>query len=79
MTPEEREYAEEIFDKAVVISNHIGPQIVDRANGSAPIVTTTAAVLLSHFCIISGISMYDSVDMLMSAYKNMLQAHKDES
>lgn len=79
MTPEEREYAEEIFDRSVVISNDIGPKIVEQAKGSAPLVTTTAAVLLSHFCIISGISMFDAVDMLMSAYKNMLQAHKDES
>lgn len=78
MTPEEKEYAEGIFDKAVVISNDVGPRIVEQANGSAPIVTTTAAVLLSHFCIISGVSMYDSVDMLMSAYKNMLEAHKDK-
>jgi hypothetical protein len=79
VTPEQREYAIGIFDKSVVISNDIGPKIVEQADGSAPIVTTTAAILLSSFCIASGISMYDAVDILMSAYKNIQEAHRDES
>ena len=78
VTPEQREYAVKIFDRSVVISNDIGPKIVEQADGSAAIATTTSAILLSSFCITSGISMYDAVDMLMSAYKNVLEAHKDE-
>jgi hypothetical protein len=79
VTPEEREHAEGIFYKSVTISNDVGPKIVEQAEGSAALVTTTAAVLLSHFCIISNMSMYDAVDLLMSAYKSMLEAHKDKS
>ena len=79
MTPEQREYAIEVFDKSVAIANEIGPVIVDKAGNSTPVVTTTAAILLSHFCILSGISMYDAVDITMSAYKNILEDMKDES
>ena len=79
MTPEQREYAIEIFDRSVAIANDIGPLIVDQADGKAPIVTTTAAILLSHFCIQSDISMYDAVDILMSAYKNILESSRDEA
>ena len=79
MTPEQKEYAIEIFDKSVTIANDVGPLIVHRADGSTPIVTTSTAILLSHFCIMAGISMYDAVDILMSAYKNILEDNKDES
>ena len=79
MTPEQREYAIEIFDQSVAIANKIGPTIIDEASGKAPIVTTTAAILLSHFCIRCGISMYDAVDIMMSAYKNILENNKDDS
>lgn len=71
MTPEEREYAVNVFDRSVVLANEVGPQIVSLANNSTPVVTTTAAILLSHFCITAKVSMYDAVDILMSAYKNL--------
>lgn len=79
MTPEEKEYVINIFDKSVAIANDVGPLIVNKADGSRPIVTTTAAILLSHFCIRSNISMYDAVDILMSAYKNILEENEGES
>jgi hypothetical protein len=71
VTPEQREYAVEIFDKSVVIANEFGPLIIDKSDGRAPLATTTAAILLSHFCIRANISM--------SAYKNILEESKDAS
>lgn len=79
VTPEERESAIEVFYESVALANRIGPTIVDEAENFTPVVTTTAAILLSHFCIIANISMYDAVDILMSAYKNISENHKDES
>lgn len=79
MTPKEKEYAIEVFDKSVAIANDVGPLIVDRAKGSAAIATTTSAILLCNFCIASGISMYDAVDILMSSYKGILEINKAES
>jgi hypothetical protein len=79
VTPEQRKYAIEVFDKSVAIANDVGPIVVDKANDSTAIATTTAAILLCNFCITSRISMYDAVDILMSTYKNILEINKDES
>ena len=60
------------WEVAIELSNVYGPQIVEEVDGSSVLATTTAAILLSSFCISSNISMYSAVDLLMSSYKEIL-------
>ena len=66
-----------IWDRAVELSNVYGPLIIDEVDGFAAEATTTAAVLLSSFCISANISMHSAVDLLMSSYKAILDLEKN--
>lgn len=72
------EEALSIWDRAVDVSNIYGPQIMKEVDGYAAEATTTAAVLLSAFCITANISMHSAVDLLMSAYKGILVLNESE-
>lgn len=74
MTPEEREISISVLNESIKIANKYGPQIIVDTEGSIPVSTTAAALLLAGFCVNGDVPMYDAVDMLMSAYK---QAKED--
>jgi hypothetical protein len=59
----------DIWGKSVELANIYGPKILEDVDGYAAEATTTAAVLLAHFCICSDVSMHAAVDLLMSSYK----------
>jgi len=75
---EECEEGWQAWDTAIELSNVYGPQIIEEVEGSSVLATTTAAILLSSFCISSNISMHSAVDLLMSSYKGILALRSRE-
>ena len=78
MTPEEMEQIKDIYFKSIDVANKIGPLLIEETDGDIPVTTTTTAILLAGFCIDAGISMHDSVDLLISSYKQALEFKEDE-
>ena len=78
MTPEERKEALDIFSSAVLVANKFGPLIIEETDGYTPVTTTTAAILLAGFCNQAGMSLHDTVDLLMSAYKSATELTQGE-
>jgi len=79
VSPEQIEAMKEIYFNAADAANKIGPLLIEETGGDVPITTTATAILLAGFCIQANISLHDSVDLLMSSYKQALEFQKDES
>ena len=75
---EECEEGYQVWEKAVELSNVYGPLIIEEVDGMANTATTTAAVLLSSFCVSANISMHEAVDLLMTSYKEVLRLRNEE-
>lgn len=69
MTPEEREKSIAVLQKAVIIANRHGQQVLTECNNSAAVSATAAAIMLSTFCAGAGMSMHDAVGLFMSVHK----------
>jgi hypothetical protein len=69
MTPEEREKSIAVLQKAVIIANRQGKQMLSECNNSAAVSATAAAIMLSTFCAAAGMSMHDAVGLFMSVHK----------
>jgi hypothetical protein len=69
MTPEEREKSIAVLQKAVIIANRQGKQMLSECNNSAAVSATAAAIMLSTFCAAAGMSMHDAVGLFMSIHK----------
>ena len=78
MTPQEREVATAVLNSAVRVANKYGPQIIVDTQGSIPVSTMAAALLMAGFCVNGEVPMYDAVNMLMSAYKQAKEDSEDE-
>jgi hypothetical protein len=73
--PEEREIAVAVLNRAVKVANKFGPQMIAETDGDIPVTTMAVSLMMGGFCVNAGMSMYESVDILMAAYK---QAKEDK-
>jgi hypothetical protein len=73
-----KEEIDDMWEMSVELSNIYGPQIVEKVDGRGLHAATTAAILLSSFCISCNISMHSTVDILMSAYKGVLNLRNED-
>lgn len=79
MTPEEKEFSNAVLNDAIKVANKYGPQIIVETDGGIPVCTTAAALILAGFCVNGQVSMYDAVNMLMSAYKQAKEDSEERS
>jgi hypothetical protein len=78
MTEEERKEAEEILYRSVHIANKFGPLILDDADNIGGTAATSAAILLSSFCAAMGMSLHDTMGLLMSVHKQTMAMEREE-
>jgi alpha-L-fucosidase len=78
MTDEERKEAEEILYRSVQIANKFGPLILDEADNSGGTAATSAAIMLSSFCDAMGMSLHDTMGLLMSVHKQTIAMEREE-
>lgn len=77
MTPEEK-IMMNIYDESIRVANKIGPLIVEETQGRIPVIATSAAFILSNFCIKANISLHDCIDLLMSTYKETISLMEED-
>lgn len=77
MTPEEK-LMSHIYEESIRVANKIGPLIVEETQGRIPVIATSTAFLFANFCIKANISLHDSIDLLMSTYKETLALMEEE-
>ena len=77
MTPEERRESLGVLKKAVIIANRHGQEILDESDNIASVAATSAAIMMSTFCSAAGMSLHDTMGLLMSVHKHTEQMVKE--
>lgn len=77
MTPEERDRNAELLVDAIRISNKFGPLILDDANNIGGTAATSAAIMMSQYCAAMGMSLHDTVSLLMAVHKQTMVLERD--
>ena len=72
MTPEEKSEAIDIYNRSVEVCNKFGPEIVKETNGDIRTTTTSTAFMFATACIMSNLSMHESINLLITVYKETL-------
>lgn len=72
MTPEERDRSTDILIDAIRISNKFGPLILDDADNIGGTAATTVAIMMSQYCAAMGMSLHDTVGLLMAVHKQTM-------
>jgi hypothetical protein len=70
MTPEERQTSLAILKRSVVIANRHGQSILDECEGAAGVAAASAAIMMSTFCSAAGMSLHDTMGLLMTVHKH---------
>ena len=78
MTPEERDHSAEILIDAIRISNKFGPLILDDADNIGGTAATSVAIMFSQYCAAMGMSMHDTVSLLMAVHKQTMALEREE-
>lgn len=78
MTPEERDHSAEILIDAIRISNKFGPLILDDADNIGGTAATSVAIMMSQYCAAMGMSLHDTVSLLMAVHKQTMAMEREE-
>lgn len=78
MTPEERDHSAEILIDAIRISNKFGPLILDDADNIGGTAATSVAIMMSQYCAAMGMSLHDTVSLLMAVHKQTMAMESEE-
>jgi hypothetical protein len=77
MTPEDHDKNTEMLIRAVEISNKFGPLILDDADNIGGTAATSVAIMMSQYCGAMGMSMHDTVGLLMAVHKQTMAMERD--
>lgn len=77
MTPEERDRNTELLVDAIRISNKYGPLILDDADHIGGTAATSVAIMMSQYCSAMGMTMHDTVGLLMAVHKQTMVLESD--
>jgi hypothetical protein len=77
MTDDERKEGMEILYRSVHIANKFGPLILDDADNDGGTAATSAAILLSSYCAAMGLSLHDTMGLLMSVHKQTMAMDRE--
>jgi hypothetical protein len=78
MTPEERDKNAIMLIQAIEISNKFGPLILDDADNIGGTAATSVAIMMSQYCGAMGMSMHDTVGLLMAVHKQTMAMEREE-
>ena len=78
MTPEERDKNAIMLIRAIEISNKFGPLILDDADNIGGTAATSVAIMMSQYCGAMGMSMHDTVGLLMAVHKQTMAMEREE-
>ena len=77
MTPEDHDKNTEMLIRAVEISNKFGPLILDDADNIGGTAATSVAIMMAQYCGAMGMSMHDTVGLLMAVHKQTMAMERD--
>jgi replicative DNA helicase len=77
MTPDEHDKNTEMLIRAIEISNKFGPLILDDADNIGGTAATSVAIMMSQYCGAMGMSMHDTVGLLMAVHKQTMAMERD--
>ena len=77
MTDEERKDEIAILIRAIQISNKFGPLILKDADNSGGTAATSAAILMSSYCAAMGMTLHDTMELLMSVHKQTMAMERE--
>ena len=77
MTDDERKEAAEILYRSVHIANDYGPLILRDAENSGGTAATSAAILMSSYCAAMGMTLHDTMELLMSVHKQTMAMERE--
>jgi hypothetical protein len=77
MTDDERKEAEEILYRSVHIANGYGPLILRDADNIGGTAATAAAIMLSSFCAAMGMTLHETVGLLMAVHKQTMAMERE--
>jgi hypothetical protein len=78
MTPEEKDRSTDILVDAIRISNKFGPLILDDADNIGGTAATSVAIMFSQYCAAMGMSLHDTVSLLMAVHKQTMVLEREE-
>jgi hypothetical protein len=78
MTPDEHDKNTEMLIRAIEISNKFGPLILDDADNIGGTAATSVAIMMSQYCDAMGMSMHDTVGLLMAVHKQTMAMEREE-
>jgi len=78
MTEEERKEGIEILNHSIRIANKFGPLILDDADNSGGTAATAAAIMMSSICSAMGMTLHDTMDLLMSVHKQTMDLEREQ-
>ena len=79
VTPEEKEETLTILKRAAIVAQKNGPPLFKDADNSCSVSASAAAIILCTVCVSNGASMHDTIDLVMSIYKQtekLMESHK---
>ena len=77
MTDDERKEGMEILYRSVHIANKFGPLILDDADNIGGTAATSAAILMSSYCAAMGMTLHDTMELLMSVHKQTMAMERE--
>jgi hypothetical protein len=77
MTDDERKEGMEILNRSVHIANKFGPLILDDADKSGGTAATASAILMSSYCAAMGMTLHDTLELLMSVHKQTMALERE--
>jgi hypothetical protein len=77
MTDDERKEGMEILSRSVHIANKFGPLILKDADNSGGTAATSAAILMSSYCAAMGMTLHDTMELLMSVHKQTMAFERE--
>jgi hypothetical protein len=77
MTPEERQESIAMLNRSIGLANKHGQTLLDDAENSGGVAATTAAIMLSSYCSMLGMTMHEAVDLFMSIHKRTVEMMRE--
>ena len=77
MTPEERQESIAMLNRSIGLANKHGQTLLDDAENVGGVAATTAAIMLSSYCSMLGMTMHEAVDLFISIHKRTVEMMKE--
>jgi hypothetical protein len=77
MTPEERRESIALLNRSIGLANKHGQTLLEDADNVGGMAATAAAIMLSSYCSMLGMTMHEAVDLFISIHKRTVEMMKE--